>query len=265
MILRGINIYGDPVRWSTQKSAAFTALSFLNTTKYPPSLLFLLMTLGPALLFLWAVDGGTPRFLRPALVLGRVPMFYYLLHFPLIHLLAVAVCYARYGQVHWMFESPTIAQFPDHSAAGLGILLADCLSDLGFRGGRALSALPLVCGIEAAPQRCLAELFLNLPPVAQRRARRAALGWTAEGGRPHVVCGYCLMTVPSRLRISPHPPFRPFSLCVNGDLAAAFSSISIPHPGFSLTQRYPSFISGQPWKISCVRSLNGEYSWMPKL
>lgn len=112
VILRGINIYGDPVRWTTQKSAAFTVLSFLNTNKYPPSLLFLLMTLGPALLFLWAVDGGTPQFLRPALVLGRVPMFYYLLHFPLIHLLAVAVCYARYGQVHWMFESPTIAQFP---------------------------------------------------------------------------------------------------------------------------------------------------------
>jgi uncharacterized membrane protein len=85
VVLRGINIYGDPVRWSTQKSAAFTVLSFLNTNKYPPSLLFLLMTLGPALLFLWAVDGGTPRFLRPALVLGKVPMFYYLLHFPLIH------------------------------------------------------------------------------------------------------------------------------------------------------------------------------------
>jgi uncharacterized membrane protein len=112
VILRSINIYGDPVRWSTQKSAAFTALSFLNTNKYPPSLLFLLMTLGPALLFLWAVDRGTPQFLRPALVLGKVPMFYYLLHFPLIHLLAVAVCYARYGQVHWMFESPSIDKFP---------------------------------------------------------------------------------------------------------------------------------------------------------
>jgi uncharacterized membrane protein len=120
VILRGINIYGDPLRCTTQKSAAFTALSFLNTSKYPPSLLFLLMTLGPALIFLWAVDGGTPQWLRPALVLGKVPMFYYLLHFPLIHLLAVGVCYARYGQAHWMFESPTIAQFPVTTPPGWG-------------------------------------------------------------------------------------------------------------------------------------------------
>jgi uncharacterized membrane protein len=111
-ILRAINVYGDPQRWSTQRSPAFTVLSFLNTTKYPPSLLFLLMTLGPALLFLWVVDAGTPQWLRPALTVGKVPLFYYLLHIPLIHLLAIVVCYFRYGQIHWMFESPTPARFP---------------------------------------------------------------------------------------------------------------------------------------------------------
>lgn len=111
-VLRAINVYGDPLRWTTQKSPAFTVLSFLNTTKYPPSLLYLLMTLGPALLLLWAVDAGTPQWLRPALIIGKVPMFYYLLHIPLIHLIAVAVCYARYGQAHWMFESPGLGQFP---------------------------------------------------------------------------------------------------------------------------------------------------------
>lgn len=105
-ILRAINLYGDPRRWTTQKSPAYTVLSFLNTTKYPPSLLYLLMTLGPALLFLWALDGKTPRWLRPALIVGKVPLFYYVLHLPLIHLLAVAVSYARYGQVHWVLESP---------------------------------------------------------------------------------------------------------------------------------------------------------------
>jgi uncharacterized membrane protein len=123
LILRGINLYGDPLRWTTQKSAAFTVLSFLNTLKYPPSLLFLLMTLGPALLFLWAVDAGTPRWLRPALIIGKVPMFYYLLHIPLIHLIAVAVCYARYGQVHWMFESPGLDQFPITPPPGWGYSL----------------------------------------------------------------------------------------------------------------------------------------------
>jgi len=123
IVLRGINFYGDPVRWSTQKSAIFTVLSFLNTNKYPPSLLFLLMTLGPAMLFLWAVDGRTPRWLRPALVFGKVPMFYYLLHIPLIHLLAIAVCYARYGQVHWMFESPSPDKFPVTPPPGWGFSL----------------------------------------------------------------------------------------------------------------------------------------------
>jgi uncharacterized membrane protein len=122
-VLRGINAYGNPVPWSTQRSAAFTALSFLNTTKYPPSLLYLLMTLGPALLFLWAVDAGTPRWLRPALTIGKVPMFYYVLHIPLIHVLAVAVCYVRYGQAHWMFESPGLDDFPVTKPDGWGYSL----------------------------------------------------------------------------------------------------------------------------------------------
>jgi uncharacterized membrane protein len=122
-LLRAINVCGDPQPWTTQKSAAFTVLSFLNTTKYPPSLLFLLMTLGPALLFLWAVDAGMPRWLRPALMIGKVPMFYYLLHIPLIHLFALAVCYARYRQVHWMFESLSPDQFPITPPPGWGYSL----------------------------------------------------------------------------------------------------------------------------------------------
>jgi uncharacterized membrane protein len=123
LILRSINIYGDPVQWATQQSAAFTALSFLNTCKYPPSLLFLLMTLGPALVLLWATDRRTPQLLRPALVFGKVPMFYFLLHIQLIHLIAVVVCYARYGHVHWMFESPSVSQFPITPPPGWGFSL----------------------------------------------------------------------------------------------------------------------------------------------
>lgn len=123
VILRTINIYGDPLPWARQRSVVFTMLSFLNTNKYPPSLLYLLMTLGPALIFLWAVDSGTPRWLRPALTVGKVPMFYYLLHIPLIHLLAIAVCYARYGHIYWMFESPGLRQFPITPPPGWGYAL----------------------------------------------------------------------------------------------------------------------------------------------
>ena len=110
--IRAINGYGDPRPWSSQSSALYTAFSFVNTTKYPPSLLFLLMTLGPALLFLRAVDVRTPALLRPALIIGKVPMFYYALHIVLIHLLAVGACLVRYGSAHWMFESPTLDRYP---------------------------------------------------------------------------------------------------------------------------------------------------------
>jgi uncharacterized membrane protein len=123
VVLRAINIYGDPFRWATQRTPVYTALSFLNTVKYPPSLLFLLMTLGPALIFLWAVDAHTPRILRPALIIGKVPLFYYLLHFALIHWLAVIICYARYGHIYWMFESPDIGHFPITQPPGWGLTL----------------------------------------------------------------------------------------------------------------------------------------------
>ncbi|HUK43484.1 MAG TPA: heparan-alpha-glucosaminide N-acetyltransferase domain-containing protein [Candidatus Bathyarchaeia archaeon] len=123
VVLRAINVYGDPNRWSVQKSAAFTLLSFLNTIKYPPSLLFLLMTLGPAMLALRAFDGWTPPVLRPALTIGRVPMFYYILHIPLIHLIAVIICYVRYGHVYWMFQSPSVNQYPVTPPPGWGLPL----------------------------------------------------------------------------------------------------------------------------------------------
>jgi uncharacterized membrane protein len=112
LALRWLDVYGDPRPWAVQPSAARTLISFLNATKYPPSLLFLCMTLGPALLFLRAVDGREPRPLRPVAVMGRVPMFYFVSHVVLIHLLVVAACWYRYGAVHWAFESPTPDKFP---------------------------------------------------------------------------------------------------------------------------------------------------------
>jgi uncharacterized membrane protein len=112
IVIRAINRYGDPAPWTAQASGLFTALSFLNVTKYPPSLDFLLMTLGPAMILLALVDRGTPRWLRPALMIGKVPLFYFIGHFLLIHLLAVVFCLARYGTAHWMFESPDLGHYP---------------------------------------------------------------------------------------------------------------------------------------------------------
>jgi uncharacterized membrane protein len=110
--LRALYVYGDPSRWSAPGRPELAWLAFINTTKYPPSLLFLLMTLGPALLVLRLADRPVPRLVRLALVVGRVPLFYYLLHVVLLHALAVAACHARYGGVRWMFESPSIDRFP---------------------------------------------------------------------------------------------------------------------------------------------------------
>jgi uncharacterized membrane protein len=124
LVIRGLNIYGDPRPWARQSTWLYTVLSFLNTTKYPPSLSFLLMTLGPAVVFLWAVERRTPGLLRPAVVIGRVPLFYYLLHFVLIRLVAIVICYLRYGSAHWMFESPDLANYPFTAPPGWGYSLA---------------------------------------------------------------------------------------------------------------------------------------------
>ncbi|HUN81965.1 MAG TPA: heparan-alpha-glucosaminide N-acetyltransferase domain-containing protein [Phycisphaerae bacterium] len=90
VVIRWINQYGDRHPWSTQASPLFTFMSFLNTTKYPPSLLYLLMTLGPAIAFMGLVDQARGPVARFFITIGRVPFFYYLLHIYLIHLIAVA-------------------------------------------------------------------------------------------------------------------------------------------------------------------------------
>jgi uncharacterized membrane protein len=123
VLLRWTNVYGDPARWTAQPSLMFSALSFLNATKYPPSLLFLLMTLGPAALVLWMFDARTPALLRPAVVIGKVPLLYFVMHLTLIHMAAVAACVVRYGTGHWMFESPRLDQYPITPPPGWGYSL----------------------------------------------------------------------------------------------------------------------------------------------
>ena len=93
IVIRYINGYGDPFHWSSQKTGVFTLLSFLNVSKYPPSLLYLLMTLGPALIFLAVTENNRSWLAERIKVIGRVPMFYYLVHLYLIHIIALFATY----------------------------------------------------------------------------------------------------------------------------------------------------------------------------
>jgi uncharacterized membrane protein len=112
IVLRALNIYGDPALWSTQKNLVFTVLSFVNTTKYPPSLLFLLMTLGPAILALAFFEsraesrGFLARVREFFVTFGRVPLFFYLLQWYMSHLIAVLLNFAFGKPVQWLFQTP---------------------------------------------------------------------------------------------------------------------------------------------------------------
>ena len=96
IVLRSMNLYGDPVQWTTQpRGTLYTFLSFLNLNKYPPSLLFLCMTIGPGILFLAFIEKAQNGFTRIMNVYGRVPMLYYILHFYLIHIIVVIVFFMQ--------------------------------------------------------------------------------------------------------------------------------------------------------------------------
>jgi len=89
ILLRGFNLYGEPNVWSEQSTFIYSAMSFLNTTKYPPSLHFLLMTIGPALIFLSISEKANNRFAAQIIVIGKVPFFFYVVHLYFIHALAM--------------------------------------------------------------------------------------------------------------------------------------------------------------------------------
>ena len=95
IVIRFINVYGDPAPWSHQKNGLFTFLSFINVTKYPPSLLFCLLMLGGMFLILWIGEGLKNRFANFVIVYGKVPLFYFLVHFYLVHLLMLVMVYMQ--------------------------------------------------------------------------------------------------------------------------------------------------------------------------
>jgi len=84
IFLRAFNIYGDPAPWAVQKTMALSIISFFNVSKYPPSLMYLCMTIGPGLLLLSATEKTSNKLTRTLIIYGNVPFFYYILHFYLL-------------------------------------------------------------------------------------------------------------------------------------------------------------------------------------
>ncbi|MBT1704212.1 DUF1624 domain-containing protein [Chryseosolibacter indicus] len=116
-ILRLLNVYGDPFPWQSQGNVLYTFLSFLNVTKYPPSLLYTLITLGPAFIFLSFSENYNGRISQYVISLGRVPMFYYITHLYLIHIIAVVAALATGFDISdmvfntWVTDSPNLKRY----------------------------------------------------------------------------------------------------------------------------------------------------------
>ena len=121
VILRAWGVYGDPRPWTTQATPLLTGLSFINCTKQPPSPLFVLMTLGPAIAALAVIDrvGIRGPVGRALVTLGRVPLFYFLLQWPVIHGLAVLLGVVRGLPVAWQFSPAALGPAPEGWALSL--------------------------------------------------------------------------------------------------------------------------------------------------
>jgi uncharacterized membrane protein len=127
VILRAWGVYGDPRPWTTQATPLMTALSFINCTKQPPSPLFVLMTLGPAITALGVIDrvGIRGAVGRAVVTLGRVPLFYFLLQWYVIHPLAVLMGVVRGLPVAWQFSAAALGPPPEGWALSLaGVYVA---------------------------------------------------------------------------------------------------------------------------------------------
>ena len=118
-ILRGGNLYGDPDPWTAQPTFVMTVLSILNCDKYPPSLAFLLMTLGPTFVLWPLLDRWKGPIARFLIVFGRVPLFFYLTHLFVVHLLTMGIVYWQTSSLpDWLWGFP-----PGHAGPGCGVSL----------------------------------------------------------------------------------------------------------------------------------------------
>jgi uncharacterized membrane protein len=113
LVLRGFNLYGDPNPWGGPNTPYPALLSFLNTSKYPASLLFLLMTLGPTIALIPVAERAKGWVADVLAIFGRVPFFYYLLHIPLIHAVALVVSVIRTGAIDpWLLANHPVMNPP---------------------------------------------------------------------------------------------------------------------------------------------------------
>jgi uncharacterized membrane protein len=119
--LRYSNWYGDPMTWASQKNAVLTFLSFMNVSKYSPSLLFCLLMLGILFLILALTEHIRNRFTRIANVYGKVPLFYFVVHFYLIHILLLIVLFLQ--GFHWQDLNFASGSFGRPKAADNGLPL----------------------------------------------------------------------------------------------------------------------------------------------
>jgi uncharacterized membrane protein len=122
--VRGLNVYGDPSPRAPQADLVSSALAFLNCTKYPPSLSYLLMTLGPAILGLAALEGRDYPGKRVLLAFGRAPLLYYILHLYLAHLTAGILYLAYYGPVVLTWAQHGPGGMPEDAHFGLPVVYA---------------------------------------------------------------------------------------------------------------------------------------------
>jgi uncharacterized membrane protein len=104
VVLRATNLYGDPAPWAPQDGLLPTLLSFVNCEKYPPSLLYLAMTLGPGLILLGSFEPARTGPARAVVTIGRVPLLFYVAHIVLVHAMAFAVAALTTGDVAWLLR-----------------------------------------------------------------------------------------------------------------------------------------------------------------
>jgi uncharacterized membrane protein len=177
VLLRATNVYGDPAPWSAQAGAVATFLSFINCEKYPPSLLYLAMTIGPELLLLAAVENARGRLAEWVTTFGRVPFFYYVVHVAVIHAMAVVFAWASGAETGWLF-----GPFPADKPSGYG---------LGLLGVYAIWLAVVVllyplckwfAGRQETPQRLVAILSLGLHQLEDCQRQRCL---REEADKPH--------------------------------------------------------------------------------